>query len=136
MITTSNKLSRLASIAKRLDSSALEQIKKDALNLATDPGSYGCTIGADFICLLFSEKEQTFVCKTSKDINIRSKIFKDGTSKKDNLVMLSKFFSLEIIKGLDELVIKSKIDYVVDNFLIETVNLYLLELQKSFGLIP
>lgn len=131
MITTSNKLSRLASIAKRLDSSALEQIKKDALNLATDSGSYGCTIGADFICLLFSKKEQTFVCKTSKDINSRSKFFQDGTSKKDNLVMLSKFFSLEIIKGLNELVIKSKIDYVVDNFLIETVNLYLLELQKA-----
>lgn len=75
MITTSNKLSRLSSISKRLDSSTLEQIKKDALNLATNSGSYGCSSGIDFIYLLFSEKKQTFVCKVSKDVNSKDKFF-------------------------------------------------------------
>lgn len=43
MINISNKTSRLASILKMLDEPALEQIKKDALNLAMNPGSYGCS---------------------------------------------------------------------------------------------
>lgn len=131
MINTSNKTSRLASILKMLDKPALEQIKKDALNLAMKPGSYGCSSGIDFIYLLFSEKEQAFVCKVSKDVNSKDKFFNDGTSKKDNLIMLTNFFCLGDYEGLYKSEIKNKIDYAVDNFLIESVNLYLLELQKS-----
>ena len=131
MINISNKTSRLASILKMLDKPALEQIKKDALNLAMEPGSYGCSSGIDFIYLLFSDKEQAFVCKVSKDVNSKDKFFNDGTSKKDNLIMLTNFFCLGDYEGLDKSEIKNKIDYAVDNFLIESVNLYLLELQKS-----
>mgnify|MGYP000886752048 CR=1 FL=1 len=131
MINISNKTSRLSSILKMLDKSTLEQIKKDALNLATNPASYGCSSGIDFIYLLFSEKNQAFVCKVSKDVNSKDKFFNDGTSKKDNLIMLTNFFCLGDYEGLSESEIKNKIDYAVDNFLIESVNLYLLDLQKS-----
>lgn len=133
MINISNKTSRLTSILKMLDKPALEQIKKDALNLAINPASYGCSSGIDFIYLLFSEKNQTFVCKVSKDVNSKDKFFNDGTSKKDNLIMLTNFFYLGDYEGLNRLEIKNKIDYFVDNFLIESVNLYLLELQKALN---
>lgn len=131
MINISNKTSRLTSILKMLDKPTLEQIKKDALNLAMNPANYGCSSGIDFIYLLFSEKDQAFVCKVSKDVNSKDKFFNDGTSKKDNLIMLTNFFCLGDYEGLDRSKIKNKIDYAVDNFLIESVNLYLLELQKS-----
>jgi len=131
MINISNKTSRLTSILKTLDKPALEQIKKDALNLARNPASYGCYSGIDFIYLLFSEENQSFVCKVSKDVNSRNKFFNDGTSKKDNLIMLTNFFCLGDYEGLSESEIKNKIDYAVDNFLIESVNLYLLDLQNA-----
>ena len=131
MINISNKVSRLTSILKMFDKPALEQIKKDALNLATNPASYGCSSRIDFIYLLFSEENQFFVCKVSKDINSKDKFFNDGTSKKDNLIMLTNFFCLGDYERLDRSEIKSKIDYAVDNFLIESVNLYLLDLQNA-----
>lgn len=134
MINISNKTSRLNSILKMLDEPALEQIKKDALELALNPDSCGCYSGVDFICLLFSEKDQTFVCKTSKDINSKDKLFQDGTSKKDNLIFLSQFFCFETINGLDESEVINEINYLVDNFLIESVNSYLLDLQESLSL--
>ena len=88
MINISNKTSRLASILKMLDKPVLEQIKKDALNLATNSASYGCSSGIDFIYLLFSEKNQTFACKVSKDVNSKDKFFNDGTSKNVNKLFL------------------------------------------------
>ena len=45
--------------------------------------------------------------------------------------MLTNFFCLGDYERLDRSEIKSKIDYAVDNFLIESVNLYLLDLQNA-----
>lgn len=66
----------------------------------------------------------------SKDVKSRDKFFNDGTSKKNNMIMLINFFCLGDYESLDRSEIKNKIDYAVDNFLIESVNLYLLDLQK------
>ena len=68
MINISNKTSRLASILKMLDKPTLEQIKKDALNLAINPASYGCSSGIDFqrkIKLLFVRYLRMLIAKIS-----------------------------------------------------------------------
>ena len=83
-----------------------------------------------FICC-FQRKIKLLFAKVSKDVNSKDKFFNDGTSKKDNLIMLTNFFCLGDYERLDRSEIKSKIDYAVDNFLIESVNLYLLDLQNA-----
>lgn len=88
-----NESSRLSNVLQKVfTNSSLQQIKTGITDLVKDksnlPKSENDPV---YAYLFFSEKDNSIVCKSTRDVFSHSSFYKDGARKKDNFIFLASF---------------------------------------------
>ena len=129
-----NESSRLSNVLQKVfTDSYLEQIKEGITSLVQDksnlPKSDSNPVHA---YLFFSEKNDSIICKSTRDVFSYSQFYKDGSRKKDNFIYLAQFNIKEfLVEGNSDL--DSSIEGWLKESFAESVAEELLKLQNCIN---
>lgn len=129
-----NESSRLSNVLKKVfTDSSLKQIKEGVTALVQDksnlPKSKNDPV---FAYLFFSEKDDSIVCKSTKDVFSYSSFYKDGSRKKDNFIFLASF-DIKRFLVVDDSDLDSSIELWLKESFSGSVTEELLDLQHSIN---
>lgn len=129
-----NESSRLSNVLKKVfTDSSLKQIKEGIAALVQDksnlPKSENDPV---FAYLFFSEKNDSIICKSTKDVFSYSPFYKDGARKRDNFIFLASFDVKRFLVGSDS-DLDSFIDLWLKESFSESVTEELLKLQNRIN---
>lgn len=129
-----NESSRLSNVLKKVfTDSSLKQIKEGVTALVQDksnlPKSKNDPV---FAYLFFSEKDDSIVCKSTKDVFSYSSFYKDGLRKKDNFIFLASF-DIKRFLVVDDSDLDSSIELWLKESFSGSVTEELLDLQHSIN---
>ena len=129
-----NESYRLSNVLQKVfTESSLQQIKMGITGLAKDksnlPKSENDPV---YAYLFFSEKDDSIICKSTRDVFSYSQFYKDGSRKKDNLIFLASFdVKRFVVKGDSDL--DSSIDLWLKESFSGSVTEELLKLQNRIN---
>ena len=88
-----NESSRLSNVLKKVfTDSSLKQIKDGVTALVQDKSNLPKSDSDPvYAYLFFSEKNDSIICKSTKDVFNYSSFYKDGARKRDNFIFLASF---------------------------------------------
>ena len=129
-----NESSRLSNVLKKVfTDSSLKKIKEVVTALVKDKSNLPKTETKPVsVYLFFSEKDDSIVCKSSKDVFSYSQFYKDGSRKKDNFIFLA-LFDIKRFLIEDDSDLNSSIDLWLKESFPGAVIKELLDLQQSIN---
>ena len=129
-----NESSRLSNVLQKVfTASSLEQIKEGITSLVQDKNNLPKSDSAPvYAYLFFSEKNDSIICKSTRDVFSYSQFYKDGSRKKDNFIYLAQFNIKEfLVEGNSDL--DSSIEGWLKESFAESVSEELLKLQNRIN---
>lgn len=129
-----NESSRLSNVLQKVfTNSSLQQIKMGITELVKDksnlPKSENDPV---YAYLFFSEKDNSIVCKSTRDVFSHSSFYKDGARKKDNFIFLASFDVKRFLVE-DDSDLYSSIETWLEESFSESVTGELLKLQNRIN---
>lgn len=129
-----NESSRLSNVLQKVfTDSSLKQIKEGITSLVQDKNNLPKSDSAPvYAYLFFSEKNDSIICKSTRDVFSYSQFYKDGSRKKDNFIYLAQFNIKEfLVEGNSDL--DSSIEGWLKESFAESVSEELLKLQNRIN---
>ena len=129
-----NESSRFSNVLQKVfTDSSLEQIKEGITALVQDKSNLPKTeTDPVYAYLFFSEKDDSIVCKSTKDVFSYSQFYKDGSRKKDNFIFLASFDVKRFLVG-DDYDLDSSIELWLKESFSGSVTEELLKLQNRIN---